>query len=102
MTMEPIQVIGIKDLDDVEKDTVNQLANQYLEKLKRDLKNMTSIVVHIKITNKEGNRKKYNIKTRAIAPTKIFESSDADWDLARTLHMVFNDLKRQIQHSFHD
>lgn len=100
--MEPIQIIGMNELDENELQIVNELSTQYREKLARDLKNITSLVVHVKLSQKEGNKKKYTIKTRVIAPTKIFESSDSDWDLARTLHMVFNDLKRQIQHAFHE
>ena len=99
--MEPIQIIGIKELDSEEVNVVNTLASHYREKLERDLKNITSVVVHIKTSHHEGKRKKYTIKARVVAPTKIFEASDTDWDLARTLHMVFNDLQRQIQHSFH-
>ena len=99
--MEPIQYIGMKDLEESEVEVLNRLAQEHHTKLQRELHNMTSLVIHIKTSHKEGKRKQYNIMARAVAPTRIFESSETDWDIARTLHMIFNDLRRQIQHSFH-
>ncbi len=100
--MEPIQIVGIKELDEPEKDIVNKLANEYFLKFKRELQNFTSLVVHIKCYNKDGKKKKYSINARIISPTRMFESTKAaDWDLARTLHKSFKDLEREIQHRLH-
>jgi len=100
--LEPIQIIGIKELDESDRNIVNKLANEYFLKIKRELQNITSLIVHIKCYKKEGKKKKYSINTRAIAPTRMFESSKAaDWDLARTLHKSFKDLEREIQHKLH-
>jgi len=100
--VEPIQIVGIKELDDMDKDIVNKLANEYFLKIKRELQNITSLIFHIKCYKKEGKKKKYSINARAIAPTRMFESTKAaDWDLARTLHKAFKDLEREIQHKLH-
>ena len=100
--MEPIQIIGIKELDDIEIDTVNRLANRYYEKIKRELKNEISLVVHIKSYEKGGTRRKYSIHVKAIAPSRIFASTKGfDWNLETALHKSFEELMIIIQHRLH-
>ena len=96
--MEPIQIKGIDELNDEEKNLVNTLANEYYGKIQRELKNATSISLHVKQHSKTGNRHKSDIRVKVIAPTKIFEAQESDWDMARTLHKVFNNIERQIEH----
>ena len=98
--MEPIQVIGGELLDDTEKAITNDLMKEYYPKITRQLKNITSITVHVKAHSKGGKRKKYDIRVKAIAPTRPFEAQESDWDLARTLHRVFRNIIREIQHKF--
>lgn len=101
--MEPIQIVGISELDSAEKNIVNDLANLYYGKIQRALHNLTSMVVHVKVYEKGGSKRKFSIHIRAIAPTRIFQSTKAsDWDLARTLHKAFKDLENQIRHVFKD
>ncbi|MBW2976503.1 hypothetical protein KY347_03590 [Candidatus Woesearchaeota archaeon] len=100
--MEPIQIIGIKDLDDMETEAVNRLANRYYKKIQRQIKNITSMVVHIKSSNKEGKQRNYSIHVKVIAPTRIFVSTKAmDWNFEKTLHKSFKDVEKRIQHSMH-
>ena len=44
----PIQVVGIKDLDEMELEAVYRIGDRYYGKLQRAVKNMASLVVHIK------------------------------------------------------
>ena len=104
--MEPIQFIGLNELEKVDQDMVQTITTEYYDKIQRALKNLTSLVIHIKPYKKEGHRHKYSIHIRAVAPTRIFESSKspetATWDLASALHNAFKNLEREIQHAFHD
>lgn len=100
--MEPIQIIGIDELKEEEKEIVNVLANDYYGKIQRVLKNEISIKVHIKQHSKTGKRHKSDIRVKVVAPTKTFESQEADWDLARTLHRVFKNIERQLEHKIRD
>lgn len=96
--MEPIQIIGIDEIEDeFEKATINKLANEYYEKIQRALKNITSVTLHIKKHTK-GGKIKWDIRVRVIAPTRIFEAQESDWDLARTLHRVFKNIERELEH----
>lgn len=99
--MEQIQYIGLEQLNDEEKEILNRLSKEYYEKIRRTLKNETTIIVHVKEHKKTGNRKKYSVHVRVNAPTKPFDSENADWELAKVLHESFKDLERQIQHKLH-
>lgn len=104
MEKEAIQFIGVKDLSDAEKATVNTLSTEYYQKIKVALKNITSLAVHVKLhgnieDNEKSKKKKFSIKVRVIAPTHVIESNMAtDWDLARTLHKAFKNIEHEIEH----
>ncbi len=100
--MEEIKIIGIKELDDSEVDTVNRLAKEYYSKIQRAIKNITSLVIHLKTYNVTGKRKQYEINIKVVAPTKTFDSKAVEWDFAKALHTAFNKVERMIEHRFHD
>lgn len=99
--MEPIQVIGIDKLDESEISTVNKLANEYYGKFVRSVKNITSLIIQVKVYDK-GGKKKFAIHARLASPGHHFESTKAvDWDFARTMHMSLKDIEEQIEHRLH-
>ncbi len=100
--MEQIKIIGIKDLDEKEVKTINRLAKEYYSKIQRAVKNITSILMHVKSYEKIGNRKKYSVSLKVVAPTRTFDSKAIDWELAKALHMAFNKVEKMIEHRFHD
>ncbi len=86
--------------DELKKSTINKLTNEYYWKIQRLLNNTLSLTIHIKQHSKGGKREKSDIRVRVIAPTRIFEAQESDWDLARTLHKVFENIIKEIQHTF--
>jgi hypothetical protein len=105
MKQEGIQYIGAKELNAAERAALDKLSTEYHRKISRMLKNMTSLVVHVKLYETAGKgdksaakkRRKYAIHARALAPTRTFTSTKAhDWDMARTLHKTFRDLENMI------
>lgn len=101
MNDELIQFIGLRELDPVDQEMVRKIIFEQYPKLKRRLHNLTSLVVHIKPYGKGGARQKYSFHMRAVAPTRIFESTKAyAWDLATSVHKAFDDLDHQIEHAF--
>ena len=97
--MEPIQIVGMDKIEnDIEKGIINKLANEYYKKIQRELKNITSITLHVKVHSKGGKAKKWDMRIKVVAPTRIFEAQESDWDLARSLHRVFRNVERQLQH----
>ena len=100
--MENIQIIGIKELDEMELEAVNRIASKGYEKIKRELKNDVSIAVHVKGHPKHGEKKKYGIHVKVIAPTRMFNSTKSvDWNLETALHGAFDDVVKMIRHAFH-
>ncbi|MBD3303594.1 hypothetical protein GF343_00450 [Candidatus Woesearchaeota archaeon] len=99
---EIIQFVGVHDLEPMEQETVQKLTTENYQKIKRDLKAATSMRVHIKTYKKEGDKKKYSIHILIAYPGKVIESCRAhDFELPRALHKAFNDIKEQINHTFH-
>ncbi len=100
--MEPIQIIGIKDLDHMEVEAVNRIINRHYGKIQREIKNIVSVVVLIKSYEKEGRQRKYSIHVKVTAPAKIFTSTKGiDWNLEKALHKSFEEVEKMIQHSLH-
>lgn len=100
--MKQIQIIGIKELDEMELEAVNRIADKGYDKIKRELKNEIFITVHIKSHDQQGSQRKYSIHVKVMAPTRIFTSTKAvDWNLEVALHKSFEDVAKMIQHAFH-
>ena len=96
--MERIQYTGLKDLKNSEKVILDKLAGDYYARIQRAIKNKnTSITIHIKVYKKEGNRRKFSINTKAVAPTIIFESKRSnDWNFQTALHGSLENLYKEI------
>ncbi|MBI2650889.1 hypothetical protein HYX01_00255 [Candidatus Woesearchaeota archaeon] len=100
--MQQIQIIGVRDLDEMEIESINRIANRHYQKIQRELKNDISIKLHIKSHKKEGKQKKYSMHVKVITPTRTFASTKAfDWKLENALHKSFTDVMKIIQHSLH-
>ena len=101
--MEPIQIVGIKDLDDMEIDAINRIANRYYPKIERSLKGEIGVTIHVKSIHKQGTQKKYDIHVKARAPKETFVSTKGiDWDINKALRMSFEDILHRIEHTSHE
>jgi ribosome-associated translation inhibitor RaiA len=98
--MDPINVTGIKELNDIEKQAVNKMANEYYTKIQRLVSNAVSLLIHVKVYKKEGKRKKYSLKLKVVAPTRIFESNSHEWDLNKALHQLFDAMIKELKKAF--
>ena len=98
--MENIEIKGLENLDDKEKKIADKLFNEYYNKINRALKNF-KLKIHIKIYDKEGKSKKFSINIESFSSAGFFEGSFADWNLAKTIHNVFNKIETQIEHKLH-
>lgn len=99
--MENVQIIGIEELTSPDEEAVlSKLSKEYYEKIQRVLNNETKITLHIKAHTKGGKAKKWDLRVKVMAPTRIFESQESDWDFARAMHKAFNNIERQLEHTF--
>ncbi len=100
--MEKIKIIGMKEINEDELVIVNGLAAEYYKKIQRMIKNITLITIHVKTHDKTGERKRYEIRLKVIAPTKTFDAESSEWDIAKAIHIVFKEMQKIIEHRFHD
>jgi hypothetical protein len=104
---ESIQFVGLHDLLPEEQEEANRLATQAYLKIKRDLQESTSLIVHIKRYKKtageDEKRQKYSVHVKVIAATRmpLVSSMAHDWELPRAIHKAFDDIKAQLIHHFH-
>ncbi|MBU0629284.1 MAG: hypothetical protein KKC75_08925 [Nanoarchaeota archaeon] len=97
--MQPIQIIGIDEIkEEEEKSIIATISEEYRSKIQVHFKDDVSIVLHVKQHSKGGTRKKSDIRVKVNAPSKMFEAQESDWDLMRTLHKVFKNIEREIEH----
>ncbi len=102
--MEAIQFSGLNDLGSEDQVRVKDLAAEYYEKIQRSLKNITSLQIRVKpykTAGGDGKKKKFSVNAKAIAPTAVLAASADDWDIARVMHKVMQDIEHEIQHRFH-
>lgn len=98
--MEIIQFKGLKELEDDEKDILNDISTEYYPKIKKKVHNMASVEVHLKAHSKQDSKKKYSVHIKVIAPTHIFESQSDDWDLVRTLRKAYEAMLVELEKAF--
>ena len=97
--MAEIQIIGIDEInEDLEKGILNKIANSYFEKIERSLKDVSGVKLHIKCHSKGGKSRKWDMRVKVISSKKVFEAQESDWDLAKSLHKVFKNIEREIEH----
>ena len=83
-----------------ERWALHKLLNEYYSKVKRQLKNKVVFEVHIKVHEKEGKRKKFNVHVD-VDSAKRFGATADDWDLARAVHKVMKNIMSEIEHKLH-
>jgi hypothetical protein len=111
---EKIQYVGLRDLDEQEREAIEEIATKYHDKIKRKTKNQTSLILHIKVhgAHKDkchgeededyGKKKKFGVHLKVLSPMHVFESEDSDFDIRKAANLVFEHMLNQIEHKFHD
>jgi len=99
--MEKIEVIGIDNLTEEEKNTANNLLKGYIPKIERLVKNNILIKMHVKEHKKDGKGKKYSLHFEVIFAGKMLNSDAWDYDLSRTIHKAMKKIETEAEHKFH-
>jgi len=96
-----IKYNGLNDLGELERYQLkNIVEKEYEEVHKLFSGSITDLCVHIKTIDKGGAAKKYILKIRAEAPTRIFAADVTDIDLNRAARKVIEKLKNEINNAF--
>lgn len=99
--MKKIEVIGIKDLTDEEKETAKKLLEEYVPKIERFVKNDVLIKMHVKEYKKDSKEKKYSLHFEIIFSGKMINSDAWGYDLAKTIKKAMKKAETEAEHKFH-
>ena len=94
--MANLQLIGIEQLGDSEKEILGRLLKEYQPKIEKKLKGIETIILHIKSQSKGGRAKHYKIILRIISPSVKLESTAEEWDFSLALHKSFEEILKEI------
>jgi len=95
-----IQISGIRDFKDDEKEVINKITTEYKDKFTKLLNNPGTVTIYFKKEKKQGDKAKYSIKLRVDNPK--LEASSLDWELSDALHKVLKKVESEIRHRFRD
>ena len=101
--MEKISYIGINDFDENERKMIQEMTEQHMKKIQRDVEDYELIVKlkkHGTIKNKEDKAVKYSMHAKLTSNRTVLNAEYADWDLKRTIHIIFDKLNSEIEHTF--
>ena len=93
-----IKYANLDSLNEVEKAELREIATKEFEKISRLIKNDFNLLVHPKVYTKEKGRK-YSIHLQIEAPTKMYSTEAAGWDLRLTAHEATKKIKNELSKS---
>ncbi|MBI4448016.1 hypothetical protein HY643_03470 [Candidatus Woesearchaeota archaeon] len=96
-----ISYIGANSLDSFEIAKLQDHLGSFSKKVGRHFEE-GELIVTVKKYKKSGNTPKFSIHLRLQAPNVLVTSTNADWDLARTINKVCEELENCIKHKFKD
>ena len=99
--MEKIQIIGKKNLTKEETETITKLSEEFYPKVKRIIKKIEYIAIHVKKSAKTGERNKYEVIIKIVAPLPKIEASATEWSINKAVHDAFNEIIKVIEHKLH-
>ena len=91
-----VEFVGLHDLEAFDKSNAIDTANRSFEKIKKITKHETRLVIHIKIHEVEGKRKKWSIHSKLFVPGTFLESSHVEWDLMAALQKSLSVLEKEV------
>lgn len=91
-----IQFVNLPELDEIDAQFLNNCIVDCFDKLKKVLGQITYLVVHFKVHESEGLRKKTSVHLRLSSPGKLFVASSAGWVLLDTAHDAVKTLEREV------
>ncbi|MEK6973979.1 MAG: hypothetical protein AABW41_01960 [Nanoarchaeota archaeon] len=101
--MEKIRFIGLNDFNDGEKALINEITLNNIKKISRHIGDYELIVKlkkHSTANKKIDETIKYSIHAKMQFPKILITASYADWELKRTLHVIYDKLLNEIKHKF--
>lgn len=97
-----LQFVGMSRLRMDERERVIELAERHYPKLKRAVKNIAQVIVHVKLHKVAGSRRKYSLHVKLVAPGHVYESNKHHgYDMTKVCLQAFDALIHEIEHRHH-
>lgn len=93
-----INYVNLDALTDKEKSNIKEILDKEFDKVSRIIKNDFNLLVHTKVYTKEKG-KKYSIHLQIEAPTKMYSTEVAGWDIRLVAHEAINKIKNELNKS---
>lgn len=93
-----VNYVNLDALTDKEKSDIKEILDKEFDKVSRLIKNDFNLLVHTKVYTKEKG-KKYSIHIQIEAPTKMYSTEAAGWDIRLTAHEAINKIKNELNKS---
>lgn len=98
--MDHIRLIGQQDFSLDEIRIIQDIATKHFSKISRMLENPTltlKMKKHAKVLGGLAKKIKYSFHLRVFARDILISASEADWNLAKSLHGVFENAISEIE-----
>jgi hypothetical protein len=97
-----LKFAGVAGLDDDEKRDFNNASEKNFAKLKRKISGLKEVLVHVKVYNRAGDRKKFSLNVKCKTAKGNFESKGGvDWILSVAVKKAFSDILSEFEHRNH-
>lgn len=98
--MDHIKLIGQDDFSLDEIRIIQDIATKHFSKISRMIENPTltlKMKKHGKVLGTIAKKVKYSFHLKVVASDILISATEADWNLARSLHGVFENATSEIQ-----
>lgn len=103
--MKSATIKGSESLSNEESAELNSLIEHYEDKILWKTKGEFSIVITIRIHNKnpenKDKRKHYGIHLEITGESHTFEAIGEDWNFRKAVRMAFEKVQLEIEHAYH-
>ena len=96
---DKITILRFDELGSREQDVAKEITINAYPRVERYV-NEPVIEVEIKKHEKDGGAVKFSIHVRVKAPDIVASVNQDDWDLARAMHMTFDNLFTYLEHKY--
>ena len=97
----PITIVGLSKEDFFERSVAEEKIRKVVKKGIRMHPDINEVNVKIKKTNEGGERTRYQMTARVIAPTEQFNTEAEGWDLLGTFEALLESLGRELVKAKH-
>lgn len=92
-----VQITGLGEIEDsFDMDKIDDAIEDSVKKIGRIYEDIEYIFVHIKSSQKKGERRLYSIRTRIFTPVGLYVSKSSGWNPIATIDEALGRLERQI------